>query len=346
MASTEMVASMESKETLMASMVSEAAMTMLDSASLACIAARVWVTDLQRRKLRYEMLKFSTWKIWICSSNKQAWDVEGSRSSRRVDVAKVKKELMGSQVWSVGLTWALMASMASVDSMASLELRVASVDLGASRFWVIVLNGRILSNEWLRLSPLESWLGPASKRTWVMTDPEARDGLMKKELMGSLIWSVVMMWARMASMASMGASLILMVSMAPGARMEITSAALKDLKAVAPVLIWSKLENKLLVLQQPSYENSSKIWLGSTTILAVEDDGPDDAMVKVELMTCQLEALDDSDEWWRRWMASMVGFDGWRRWWTGVFDTEGTDVEVPLCPQWRGWHAQCSLLFR
>ena len=31
-------------------------------------------------------------------------------------------------------------------------------------------------------------------------------------------------------------------------------------------------------------------------------------------------------------MASMVGVD--RRWWTGVFDTEGTDVEVPLCPQW------------
>ena len=35
-------------------------------------------------------------------------------------------------------------------------------------------------------------------------------------------------------------------------------------------------------------------------------------------------------------MASNGGFDGvdvvvdgWRRWWTGVFDTEGTDVEVP-----------------
>ena len=32
-------------------------------------------------------------------------------------------------------------------------------------------------------------------------------------------------------------------------------------------------------------------------------------------------------------VASMGGIDGWRRWWTGVFDTEGTDVEVPLCPQ-------------
>ena len=29
-------------------------------------------------------------------------------------------------------------------------------------------------------------------------------------------------------------------------------------------------------------------------------------------------------------VASMVGVDGE----TGVFDTEGTDVEVPLCPQW------------
>ena len=27
-------------------------------------------------------------------------------------------------------------------------------------------------------------------------------------------------------------------------------------------------------------------------------------------------------EWWRRMVA------------TGVFDTKGTDVEVPLCPQW------------
>ena len=29
----------------------------------------------------------------------------------------------------------------------------------------------------------------------------------------------------------------------------------------------------------------------------------------------------------RRWMASMVGVYGWRRRWTGVFDTEGTDVD-------------------
>ena len=71
--------------------------------------------------------------------------------------------------------------------------------------------------------------------------------------------------------------------------------------------------------------------------MAASDDGPDDAMVKIELMTCQLGALDDSDVWWRRWMASMDGFDGFRwvasmvgvEWCTGVFDTE-----VSLCPQW------------
>ena len=34
-------------------------------------------------------------------------------------------------------------------------------------------------------------------------------------------------------------------------------------------------------------------------------------------------------------VASMGGADGWRLWWAGVFDTEGTDVEVPLCPQQR-----------
>ena len=50
----------------------------------------------------------------------------------------------------------------------------------------------------------------------------------------------------------------------------------------------------------------------------------------------------DGVEWWRRMVASNGGVEWWRRWlrWvastmvTGVFDTEGTDVEDPLCPQW------------
>ena len=211
------------------------------------------------------MLRFSPLKTWLCFSTKSAWEADGSRSSRRVDVIKVKKELMGSQIWSMVVTWARMASMASM---------VASVAL-----------------------------------------------------------------------------------MAPRATMGIASAALKALVAGVTALRWSKLGNKLLVygpedllVRGWSYnsgvitvvfelgQNSSNIWLCSTTIMAVEDDGPrcsrrvDDAKVKKELMGCQLWALVGGVEWWRRWVASMDGIDGWRRWWTGVFDTEGTDVEVPLCP--------------
>ena len=124
-ASTKMVASMESKETPMASMASVAPMAMMALASLALVGSMVWVTDLGMRTLRNEMLKFSPLKTWICSSMKQAWDAEGSRRSRWVDVANVEKELMASQIWSVVVTWAMMASMASmVASMASLTSTV------------------------------------------------------------------------------------------------------------------------------------------------------------------------------------------------------------------------------
>ena len=44
-------------------------------------------------------------------------------------------------------------------------------------------------------------------------------------------------------------------------------------------------------------------------------------------------------------VASMDGFDGWRRWWTGVFDTEGTDVEVLCVPCGEGDTRSVSLLF-
>ena len=83
----------------------------------------------------------------------------------------------------------------------------------------------------------------------------------------------------------------------------------------------------------------------------------DDVKVKKELMGCQLWALVGtlagvatmasmaSMVWMAQgstdvevllvpmMVASMDGVDGQRRCWTGVFDTEGTDVEVPLCPQ-------------
>ena len=81
MASTEMVASTESKEAPMASL---ALMAMMALVLLALVALMVWVTDLNRRKLRNEMLNLSPLTTWICLSTKQARDAEGSRSSRRV----------------------------------------------------------------------------------------------------------------------------------------------------------------------------------------------------------------------------------------------------------------------
>ena len=101
MASTEMVASMESKETPMASLASVTPMARMALASLDLVASMVWVTALNRRELRNEMLRFSPLKTWLCFSTKPAWQADGSRSSRRVDVIKVKKELMGSQTWSM-----------------------------------------------------------------------------------------------------------------------------------------------------------------------------------------------------------------------------------------------------
>ena len=109
----------------MASLASVAPVARMALASLDLVALMVWVTDLNRRELCNVMLEFTPLKIWICSLTKQAWDAEGSRSSRRVDVAKVKKELTGSQIWSVVVTWPMMASMASM--VASMESKVASM---------------------------------------------------------------------------------------------------------------------------------------------------------------------------------------------------------------------------
>ena len=96
----------------------------------------VWVTALKRRELSNEMLRYSPLKTWLRSSTKQAWEADGSRSSRRVDVVKVKKELMGSQIWSVVVTWAMMASMvasvvAPMAPMAATEMMVASASMAS-----------------------------------------------------------------------------------------------------------------------------------------------------------------------------------------------------------------------
>ena len=187
------MASMESKEAPMASLASVTPVSRMALASLDLVASMVWVTDLNRRKLCNVMLKFPPLKTWICSLTKQAWDAEGSRSSRRVDDVNVKKELMGSQIWSVVVTWASMvastelmvASRASMDApMASLAsvapttlMALASAALVASRIWVSGLSRRKLSNEMLRFSPMENWLSFSTKQTWVDADPEVRDGL-------------------------------------------------------------------------------------------------------------------------------------------------------------------------
>ena len=209
-------ASMESKETPMASLASVTPKARMALASLDFVASMVWVTDQSGRILCDVMLNFPPLKTWL---TKQVCDAEGSRCSRRVDVAEVKKELMGSQIWSVVVTWAMMASMAStvasvasiismasmvvsmalmdapMASLASMAARtlmaLASVALVVSRIWVTDLSRRKWSNEMLRFSPMENWLGSSTKQTWVdgRSRSTRRVGVlkMKKELMGSLI---------------------------------------------------------------------------------------------------------------------------------------------------------------
>ena len=150
--SIEDVASMAS---MMASMAPMALMV------LALMASMVWVTALKRRKLSNEMLRYSPLKTWLCFSTKQAWEADGSRSSRRVDVVKVKKELMGSQIWAMVVTWARMASMASmVASMASMVLMapraamvLASAALKAPKAGVSALRSSKLSCKLLVYHP-------------------------------------------------------------------------------------------------------------------------------------------------------------------------------------------------
>ena len=152
--------------------------------------------------------------------------------------------------------------------------------------------------------------------------------------MGSQIWSMVVTWARMASMASMVASMASMVLMDPRATMEAASAALKASKAGLPVLRWSKLGNEAAGASPAVLRTFiEQLAVVSTTIMAVEDDGPrslrrvDDAKVKKELVGCQLWPLVGGDEWWRRWVASMVGVDGgcdgWRRWLASMVASNG-----------------------
>ena len=84
---------------------------------MASMAWMDWVTALKRRELSNEMLRYSPLKTWQCSSTKQAWEADGSRSSRRVDEVKVKKEVMGSQIWVMVVTLAWSGVDGGVDGV-------------------------------------------------------------------------------------------------------------------------------------------------------------------------------------------------------------------------------------
>ena len=55
-------------------------------------------------------------KIWLCSTTILAVEDDGPRCSRRVDDVKVKKELMGCQLYALVVTMAWVATMATMAS--------------------------------------------------------------------------------------------------------------------------------------------------------------------------------------------------------------------------------------
>ena len=58
----------------------------------------------------YELIQ-NTPKIWLCSATILTGEDDGSRCSRRVDDVKVKKELMGCQIWALVVSSAWVATM-------------------------------------------------------------------------------------------------------------------------------------------------------------------------------------------------------------------------------------------
>ena len=126
------------------------------------------VTALRWRKLRNEMLVYgpedlavmrwsynsgeltvvyelgqNTPKIWLCSTTILTGEDDGSRCSRRVDDAKVKKELMGCQIWALVVTLAWVATMSSanggIDGWRRWMASMGGVD-GWRRWWTGVFD--------------------------------------------------------------------------------------------------------------------------------------------------------------------------------------------------------------
>ena len=209
--------------------------------------------------------------------------------ARRVDGVKVKKDLMGSQIWAMVVTLARLASTASmVASMASMVLMaprattvLASVALKAPMAGVSALRCRKLRIKLVRRWSYNSGmitvvyeLGQNTPKTRLCSSTKLAveddgpicsrrvdDVKVKKEPMGCQLWALVVTMARVATMASM----------------------------------------------------ASMVWMAQ--------GGTD---VEVPLV-----ASNGGDEWWarmcgvdgwRRWVASMGGVDGWRRWVTSMVD--------------------------
>ena len=98
----------------------------------------------------------------------------------------------------------------------------------------------------------------------------------------------------------------------------------KWVKSLTSVVTQSGVCSSFVEIENEVHDEECLAWLERTMAWVASSGGVDGF---------------DGVEWWLRrrrwrcwWFGGVDGVDGWRRWWTRVFDTEGTDVEVPLCP--------------
>ena len=96
--------------------------------------------DLSMRKLNNEMLRFSPMENWLGSLTKQTWVDGRSRSTRRVCVVKMKKELMGSLIWFVVIT----QSDEGADGLSDMDWLMATI--GGVDGWLRWLASKVASN--------------------------------------------------------------------------------------------------------------------------------------------------------------------------------------------------------
>ena len=168
---------------------------------------------------------------------------------------------MASRASIVGVTlvrWRILRSETLVN--APKVLAVMRWILNSGEILVVFVLGQNTPTIWRCLSTKLAWEADGSRSSRRVDDVKV-----EKELMGCLIWAMVVTMAWVATMASM----------------------------------------------------ASMVWIARG---GVDVEAP---------LVLMVVATNGGVDGWRRWMASMVGVYG-GNW---VFDTEGTDVEVPLCPQ-------------